>query len=147
MYQVEVLPEAPLGDLRDRVVVEFVDDQIQPVNVPVTAFIKGDLRLTPSVLSFGVLEPGAPVERRVQIENRSARSVSFEVVPSSEKGVYASLVDVQPGKQAVLVVRVDPTQVQGDLKTSVEVRTNHPTESKLSLSVFGFQPPSVPVSR
>ena len=146
-YQVEVLPEAPLGDLRDRVIVEFEDDQIQPVNIPITASIKGDLRLTPSVLSFGILEPGPPVERRVQVENRSERPVSFEVVPSFEKGVYASLVDVQPGKQAVLIVRVDPTQVQGDLKTSVELRTSHPIESKIVLGVFGVQSPIVPAIR
>jgi hypothetical protein len=140
-YSVEVLPNAPRGELRDRVVVEFVDDQIQPVNLPVTAFIRGDVSLDPGMLSFGVLKPGTPLERRVKIENRSSSPVSFKVTPPSEAGVSASLIDVQPGRQAVLVVRVDPSQVEGDLNTSLEIGTTHPVESKLSLNVLGVQAP------
>ena len=141
VYSVELSPQAPRGEFRDRVVVEFSDDQIQPVNLPVTASIRGDISLEPAVVSFGVLKPGEALERRVKIENRSPSPVYLKLAPPSAAGLSASLIDVQAGRQSVLVVRVDPSQIDGDLKTSLEIETTHPVESKVSLNIIGVQAP------
>jgi hypothetical protein len=50
------------------------------------------------------------------------------------------MVEVQPGRLGVLVVKVDPRRVSGDLKATVEVRTNHATEPVLAVNVFGVLP-------
>lgn len=139
--QVELLPSAPKGDLRDRVVFEFVDDRRAPVNVPVIASVKGDIRVSPATISFGVVEGSEVIERRVRFENKSAQSVAIRSIKSSDPAVTASLVEVQPGKQGVVVVKVDPRRVRGDLKATVELNTTHPVENQIVLNVYGVQPP------
>jgi hypothetical protein len=140
-YVVELSPDLPRGELRDRVVVEFEGGKIQPVNVPITASVRRDLRLVPSTVSFGVVQGTAPIERRVKLENSSKKPITFNLLAPKDPAVTASLVEVEDGKRGVLVVKVDPTKVQGDLKALVEIETSHPSEGRLSLNVFGIQPP------
>lgn len=138
---IEILPTAPLGEFRDRVVFELDGGRRASVNVPVNASVKGDLRLNPSTISFGVLEGDAPLERRIQFENKGRDPVSIQAITTSNSAISASMINVQPGRLGVLVVKVDPRRVTGDLKETVEVKTNHPTQSSLSVNVFGVQPP------
>jgi hypothetical protein len=140
-YSIELSANAPRGEFRDRVVVEFEKGTLQPVNVPVIASVRRDLRLVPATVSFGVIQGTTPIERRVKLENSTKEPVTFRVLAPKDSAVKASLVEVQPGTRGVLVVTVDPTKVDGDLKTSVDIETSHPTESQLSLNVFGVQPP------
>jgi hypothetical protein len=140
-YVVELSSDMPRGELRDRVVVEFEGDKIQPVNVPVTASVRRDLRLVPSTVSFGVVQGATPIERRVKLENNSKAPITFNLLAPKDPAVTASLVEVEEGKRAVLVVKVDPTKVRGDLKALIEIETSHPSEGRLSLNVFGIQPP------
>ncbi len=127
--------------MRDRIVFEFVDDRRAPVNVPVIASVKGDLRVSPATISFGVIEGREVLERRVRFENKSAQSVAIRSIRSSDSAVSASLIEVQPGKQGVVIVKVDPIRVRGDLKATVELNTTHPVENQIVLSVYGVQPP------
>ncbi len=140
-FKIEVLPDAPRGELRDRVVVEFAGGRQQSVNIPVIGSIKGDLRLVPSTVSFGVIQGAQPLERRVRFENQAKQNVKVLSVVSSNPAVSASLIDVQAGRRGVLVVRVDPLLVTKDLRTTVDIETDHSTEPKLSLNVFGVLPP------
>jgi len=138
---IEILPTAPLGEFRDRVIFELDGGRRASVNVPVNASVKGDLRLNPSTVSFGVVDGKAPLERRVQFENKGRSPVTIQSITTSNPAVSASMVTVQPGRLGVLVINVDPRRVSGDLKDTVELKTNHPSESVLSLNVFGVQPP------
>lgn len=138
---IEILPTAPQGEFRDRVIFELDGGRRASVNVPVNASVKGDLRLNPGTVSFGVLEGQTPLERRIQFENKGRTPVTIQSITTSNPAVSASMVTVQPGRLGVLVVKVDPSRVSGDLKETVEVRTNHPTEALLALNVFGVQPP------
>ena len=81
------------------------------------------------------------LERRVRFENKSAQSVAIRSIRSSDSAVSASLIEVQPGKQGVVIVKVDPIRVRGDLKATVELNTTHPVENQIVLSVYGVQPP------
>jgi hypothetical protein len=139
--KIEILPTAPQGEFRDRVIFELDGGRRASVNVPVNAAVKGDLRLNPGTISFGVVEGETPLERRVQFENKGSQPVSVQSITTSNSAISASMVNVQPGRLGVLVVKVDPRRVTGDLKGTVDVKTSHPTESALSLNVFGVLPP------
>ena len=138
---IEILPTVPQGEFRDRVIFELDGGRRASVNVPVNASVKGDLRLNPGTLSFGVLEGDGLVERRVQFENKSSSPINIESIATSHSAISASMIEVQPGRQGVLVVKVDPRRVSGELKGTVDVTTNHPRESVISLNVSGVLPP------
>lgn len=141
VVKIEILPNAPKGEFRDRVVFELDGGRIASINVPVNAAVKGDIRLSPETISFGVVDGVVPLERRVQFENRSPKAVSIQSITTSDSALSANLIQVQPGRQGVLVVKVDPKRVSSDLKATVDVKTSHPTESVVSLNVFGVLPP------
>ena len=141
VVKVEILPTVPKGEFRDRIIFELDGGKRAAVNVPVNASVKGDLRLSPGTLSCGVVEGTQPLERRVQIENKGTQPVAIKDISTSDSALSASMIQVQPGRQGVLVVKVDPRRVTGDLKATVDVQTDHPSETLLSLNVFGVQPP------
>jgi Protein of unknown function (DUF1573) len=141
VVKVEILPNAPKGEFRDRVVFELDGGRIASINVPVNASVKGDIRLSPDTISFGVVDGSEPLERRVQFENKGPKAVSIQSITTSDSALSANLIQVQPGRQGVLVVKVDPRRVSSDLKATVEVKTSHPTETVVSLNVFGVLPP------
>lgn len=141
VVKVEILPTVPKGEFRDRIIFELDGGKRAAVNVPVNASVKGDLRLSPGTLSFGVVEGSQPLERRVQFENKGTKPVAITEISTSDAALSASMIQVQPGRQGVLVVKLDPRRVSGDLKATVDVQTDHPSETLLSLNVFGVQPP------
>jgi hypothetical protein len=140
-YSVSVQPDAPKGELRERLLVEFKDSATAPINIPVTATVLGDLKLSPSIVSFGVISGTAPIERRVKYENSSANPVKILEVISSHPAVTASMLEMDSGKRGVLAIEVDPNKVSGDLRATVQVKTTHPEQSALTISVYGVEPP------
>ncbi len=140
-YSVELLPGAPKGDLRDRIVVEFDGGKQASVNIPVSASILADLRVIPSTVSFGIVGGTTVLERRVRFENSSGSKIAVSGIESSHPAVSASLIEVEAGKKGVLVVKLDPSRMGGDLKANLELKTNHPVDRVVSLSVYGMQPP------
>lgn len=140
-YAVTLQPDAPKGELRERLIVEFKDPAHAAVNIPVTATVLGDLRVTPTTVSFGIISGSEPIERRLKYENSSTTPVAILGVTSSHPAVTASMVDVDAGKKGVVVVKLDPTKVTGDLKATVEISTDHPEQKMLAVSVYGVQAP------
>jgi len=140
-YSVAIRPDAPKGDLRERLLVEFRDEATAPVNIPLTATILGDLKLSPSIVSFGIISGVEPIERRVKYENSSVNPVKILEVTSSHPAVSASMLEMDSGKRGVLAIKVDPRKVSGDLRATVQLKTTHPEQETLTISVYGVQPP------
>jgi hypothetical protein len=140
-YAVTLAPDAPKGELRERLIVEFKDPSHAAVNIPVTATVLGDLRVSPSTVSFGIISGTELIERRVKYENLSTKPVTVTGVTSSHPAVTASLVDVDAGKRGVVVVKLDPRKVTGDLKATVQIATDHPEQQTVAVSVYGVQAP------
>jgi hypothetical protein len=140
-YRVELDPMAPKGELRDRVLVEFSGGRQPPMNVPVTASVRGDLRLVPGTVSFGVVEGAKPIERVVRLDNKAAQRVSLLSVKSDNPAVSAEVNSMESTGKSSITVRIDPSQAYADIKATLEVKTDHPVEDTLLLNVFGVQPP------
>jgi hypothetical protein len=140
-YAVALSPDAPRGEFRDRIVVEFNDPDHSSVNVPVNASVVGDVRLIPSTVSFGIISGDQPMERRVRFENTSKQAVIIQEIKSSHPAVAATVLPVAEGRRGVIVINVDPRKVSGDLRASLEVTTSHPDEKVIALNVFGVLPP------
>lgn len=142
VYRVELLPSMRRGDLRERVVVRFVDDKKPPLNVPVVATVTGDIKLSPSVVSFGVVSGEQPLERRVQWRNTASHAVRITDVRSSDSAVSVDLIDIQPGRQGVVAVRLYPERFTRQLKATVTVSTDSKEDPELVLAVYAIKPPN-----
>ena len=145
-FGVELSADAPKGDFRDRVIVEFDGGRHQTLSIPVTAFVQGDLRLSPPTLSFGVLSGGTPIKRTAVVRSSAAERVSVLDLHASHPAISASYLESPPtpqkrGEIGVVTVVVDPQKIRGHLQATVTLLTSHPIEKEVVLTVSGVLPP------
>jgi hypothetical protein len=141
VLEVSIDPSVPLGEVRDRIIVGLSGPNESTINVPVFASVQGQLALQPSQLSFGVIEGKEVLVRSVKFENRGPQPVQVKEVRSNNPAVTASFKEVQPGKNYVIRVSVDPAKVSRDLRAALEVVTDNAQEPTLALNLFGILPP------
>jgi len=140
---VRFVADVPLGEFRDRIVVSIDGKSSRSVNIPVFAVVTGDLKLTPPVVSFGLLDGNAELVRTVRLQNRGAALLGAPELRSSHPAVRATVKPAHEGKDFEIEVRVNPKELQKDLKTAVEIVVPGAKERRVSLSVFGVLPPKV----
>ncbi len=140
-FSVSIDPSAPLGELRDRMVIGVDGGKESTINVPIFAVVRGQLALQPPQLSFGVIEGSELITRSVKLVNRGASPVRVKEVRSANPAISTSVREIEAGKTFVVQVQLNPAQVKRDLRASVEVLTDSPDEPSLSLSIFGILPP------
>ena len=138
--KVEVLPNAPKGELRDKIIVSIKGGRRSSVNIPVYAVIQGPVRASQSVVSFGVVKGDNPIRKSIKVENRGKEDVVINEVTSSHTAVAASIVEVKPGRNFVLHLDLNPTALESDLKGTVRVVTNNVDSQSIPVSVVGILP-------
>ncbi|MBN8550754.1 MAG: DUF1573 domain-containing protein [Deltaproteobacteria bacterium] len=132
---------APVGEVRERLVINFKGSKEMSLNVPVFANIEGTLRLSPATISFGVIEGTDAMERSVKFENLGSAPISIKKVSSNDPALTADYSVIKEGQNYVVRVKLDPTKVSKDLRALVTVTTDSKTEPPLSLNVYGILPP------
>ena len=136
-------PDAPLGEVRDRVVVSIVGARKgKSLTIPVYAFVKGEVDISPLTVSFGLLTADAPLERSVKVEGvTSKREVIVEKVVSDSPMISATIREIEAKRRYVVKISLDPSKKlpgADTIRGSVEVVTNL---GSYSISVFGAFPP------
>lgn len=141
VVRVTVSPEAPLGELRERLIVGLDGSKRKSINVPVFASVKGTLKLDPRTISFGIIEGQESFTRKATLKNLGESPVKIKSVDSSDDAVTAEVTTIKPGKVYVINISVDPAKVERDLRASLSIVTDSQDEEELSLSVYGVLPP------
>ena len=138
-----IRPQAPVGVLRERIVVRTSSSKAAVLNLPVFARIQGDLQLVPSAVSFGLVEGPltGPVIQEVKLVNRSSASLKITSVESDNPLVTAELVRpaAQEGKGSMLKV-VLREGLFGAFRAKILVNTDNPDaeQRQLTLPVYGI---------
>ena len=141
-YVVSLKPGLPKGPFRDRIVVEFSDKNVAPLNVPIVSFVESDISVKPATISFGVVSGEKILERRVDFRYLANEPLTIKYVSSSDSAVSAYY---QPGKRGMdgtIVVRLNPAKVRGNLKATIEISTSYTPEPITYLNVFATTPAS-----
>ena len=131
------------GELRRRIVVGLRGAERRAVNIPVFATVQGALRVQPPTLGFGVLEGQEPISRKVRVESLTEDKISIVSIRSQHPAVTVRQLCDGQSKLSTIEVTVDPKKVQRDLRASITVKTNHPQQQEVVLSVYGILPPSL----
>lgn len=138
---IELDPNAPLGELRDRLVIGISGARESSINVPVFAAVRGPIKIKPATVSFGVLNE-SEMTRSVKLENLGAKPIKITGVKTSDKAVRATVKEIKAGSLYVVDVKVDTGAVQRELRATVSVYTDSEEQRELSLAVYGALPPS-----
>ena len=136
--QVSVSKTARRGPLNDTITVTTTSQKKPTISIPVVGNVEGDISVSPSQVSFGVVRQGVGAARTVRIKNRSAQPLSIGQVRSSLDTVKPELTEVTPGKEFDLRLHITGDTEPGRIRGSVEVTTDHPEETRLTIPLFGI---------
>lgn len=136
-----IRPNAPVGVLRERIVIRTTSPQAPVLNLPVFARIQGDLQLLPSTVSFGLVEGPltSPLTEEVRLLNRSAQPMKVISVRSDNELVAAEAVPGRDGKGSI--IRVTLRQgLFGAFRAKILITTDNPDadQRELTLPVYGI---------
>jgi hypothetical protein len=142
--EVRLSSDLTIGEFRDRVLVELSGGQSQIVNVPVSVEIVGDVRLNPSVVSFGLLQGEAPVVRTVVAENLSGRPLTLASVEANSEAISVNHKQVANSQNYEIFIKLNPALIQGEqFKGQVKLGFDRPGYSEMVLNIYGVRPPLV----
>jgi len=142
-YKVTLSPETPIGDLRERVVLSVQGEDRSSINVPVFASVQGDLSLSATTVSFGIIEGNERLSRNVRLRDVGDRKVTIKEIRSSNPAVTAEHRLVEDGNEHIITVHVDPERITRDLRASLDIIVDHAEQGSLPLSVYGVLPPQM----
>lgn len=136
--RVSVSKTVPRGPLNDTITVTTTSQKKPTISIPVVGNVEGDISVSPSQVSFGVVRQGVGETRTVRIKNRSAQPLGIGQVRSSLDTVKPELTEVTPGKEFELRLHITGDTEPGRIRGSVEVMTDHPEETRLTIPLFGI---------
>jgi hypothetical protein len=137
---VRVKSDAPVGEIRDRIIVN-VNGRQEAINIPVFAAVKGPIKLTPPMLSFGVVEGDQNIERTVKLENFSNEPFTIKEIKSDSSLVHATYKTIKDGRIYVIQVQLNPKDVTKDVRASLDIVTSSIEQGSVPLNVYGVLPP------
>jgi hypothetical protein len=142
--QVTLSPDLTIGEFRDRILVDLVGGQSQVVNIPVSVEVVGELRLNPSVVSFGLLRENSPVSRKVIVENLSGQPVKLLSAEVNHEALAISTRKVPNSQNYEISIKLNPQLVNGEqFKGQVKLGFDLTGYSEMVLNVYGVRPPQV----
>jgi len=130
--------DAPLGRISTEITVKTTSQKRPSLSIPVFGQIEGDLVVTPSQVSFGVVRKGDKKEFDLSVKSRAQTPVHLIRAQSSTPNVNAEVASVKDGEEYRLTLRVNPEGPAGQIKGEVQVFTDHPTEKVLTIPVYGM---------
>ena len=131
---VTLRPDAPAGLFRDEIRMISNDRETPNIPVMVTAWIRGDLTASPSILALGQVHSAAGVQGRFII--RGSRPFTIQSIEGAGDGFSASEAKKEPQAVHVLTVAYKPEEgtTRGDIRRVFRVRTDLPGEPPLDVT-------------
>jgi hypothetical protein len=71
----------------------------------------------------------------------ASKPVRILDISSSDSALQADLIDIQPGKQGVVALKLDPRRFARDLRATVTMKTDNPEQPEVVVPVYGVKPP------
>jgi hypothetical protein len=119
------------------------------VRVPITAYIRTDVVLTPGNADFGTIEYGRGGERTVNIAYAGRSDWQIREIQANNDHLHASLSEVSRGGGRVnyqLTVRLDENAPLGRLRDQIVLITNDSNAREVPVLVTGLVEPDIIVT-
>lgn len=137
-YSVTLTKEVPAGRVAGQIVVKTTSKSLPEVQVPVHALVEGNVRVTPPLVSLGMVRPGEKATRELILERTGDVSFSVEKVVSTSDNLSASVIDEKKGERYRVAVTYGPGSAgEGRISERLRIFVKSDTEEILEVPVFG----------
>ncbi|WP_437205328.1 DUF1573 domain-containing protein [Planctomicrobium sp. SH664] len=120
------------------------------VRIPISAYIRSDVVLTPGNADFGTVEYGTGAERKIEIAY-AGNGANWQVtgVKSGDQTIDAKVREVSRTPTNVLYelsVKLDPNSKMGNIQNQLTLLTNDRNSPEVPVLVFGRVEPDIVVT-
>lgn len=137
-YAVSLAEKLPTGRLAGNILVKTNSKKAPKTKVPFYAFVEGRVKLSPQVLSFGVIRPGEPATREITLRGTGAKPFSVDRVKATTDAITSEVLPVERGKVYRLRVAYDPgDRTSGRVSERLTIFVGGDEEEVLEVPVYG----------
>lgn len=128
---------APVGPLADFVEVETNHPKQRVVKIPVSGFVRPEMRVTPRVAELGTRRLEEPYKTTLEVMNQTDAGISLEEVSANIAGVDAEIEAIEEGKHYKVVLTLTPEMAKGPFKGKVQITTSSKRRPVLEVDLSG----------
>ncbi len=134
-----ILADAPVGALRDYIVVEVDHPKQQKVQIPVSGFVRPRQHATPKVVDFGdVKGADLPYERVIAFTSFITKSVDLTEVDTGIEGLVAEVTPLgDDGHRFQVMLRLMPEMAKGSFESTIRLHVTDEASPVYEIPVKG----------
>jgi hypothetical protein len=137
-YTVSLAEKVPTGRLTGKILVKTTSRKVPKMEVPFYAFVQGSVRITPQVLSLGMVRPGAVSTREITLTGTGDQGFSIDRVSATTDMITTEIVPKQDGKVYLVRVTYDPgDKTKGRISERLTIFVKGEEEEILEIPVYG----------
>jgi hypothetical protein len=138
IYAVSLAEKAPTGRLNGKILVKTNSRKVSKLEVPYYAFVQGRVRISPQLVSFGMVRPGVPSSREITLTGIGDKSFSIDRVTATTDVITTEIVPKEEGKVYLVRVTYDPgDRTRGRISERLTISVGGEEEEVLEVPVYG----------
>lgn len=137
-YSVSLAEKVPVGKLTGKILVTTNSKKTPETQVPFYAFVEGRVKLSPQLVSFGVIRPGEPSSRDITLSRTGDAAFSVDRVKATTDAITSEILPEKEGEVYRLRVTYDPGEkTQGRVSERLTVFVGGEEQEVLEVPVYG----------
>jgi hypothetical protein len=137
-YAVSLADKVPTGRLTGKILVTTNSKKTPKTQVPFYAFVQGRVKLSPQLVSFGVIRPGEPSSRDITLRSTAGAPFSVDRVKATSDAITSEILPEREGEVYRLRVTYDPGEkTQGRVSERLTIYVGGEEEEVLEVPVYG----------
>ncbi len=141
-YKITITPQSnvPYGRHRGKIILKTNISGSESIEVPLWAYVQGEISTVPDYVSFGLLRPGKEREKRITVYHNKMKKFKVMKVESSLPFVRGEIKETIPEKYYYLYLTISvPDDAQtGEFRGTINVHTDYPGQTIAPIQVQGF---------
>jgi hypothetical protein len=128
----------PLGNFHSKMVIHTNSEKQPTIKVNLRADVRGDIEVRPERVSFGIIDVGTSVNRKIEIFHRKSDTFSIKKLTCNSPHLVTELKTLEKNKRYELVITV-PESVDTASRISgiIELETDSKIDPLIKIPVYG----------
>ena len=137
-YSVSLAEKVPTGRLTGKIFVKTNSKKSPTTQVPLYAFVQGRVKVSPQLLSFGMIRPGEPSIREITLRGTGESGFSVDKVDATGDVITTEVLPENEGELYRIRVTYDPgDKTKGRVSERLTIHLGGGEEETLEVPVYG----------
>jgi hypothetical protein len=137
-YSVSLSDKPPIGRVTGEILIQTTSKKEPQIKVPVHAFVQGSAKVSPQLLSLGLVSPGKPVTRQLTLTKTGGDKFTVKEIREGSSRLACRVITEQEGEQYKVQVDYDPgDQKTGRIAERLTIVTKGGEEETIEVPVYG----------